>query len=96
MTTKLPVLRTASALAITAVLLNAVCAAAVAWWPEGAISFANSWMHGLDLQPIRATASVSLGGFLAGSASLAAVSFAVGAAYAAVYNALRRTGAASG
>ena len=95
MTTKLPVVRTASALAITAVLLNGVCAAAVALWPDEAIGLANAWMHGVDLQLIRATASVSLGGFLAGSAGLAAVSFAVGAVYASVYNGLSRFGRAA-
>jgi len=92
MTTQLPVVRTASALAITAVLLNLVCAATVALWPAEAISLANSWMHGLDLQPIRATAPMSLGGFIAGSVTLAAVSFIVGSVYAWVYNGLHRLG----
>ena len=94
MTTQLSVVRTASALAITAVLLNGVCAAMVAWWPAEAISLANSWMHGLDLQPIRATMPMTLGGLLGGSVALAAVGFVVGAVYAWVYNGLHKVGGA--
>ena len=94
MTTQLSVVRTASALAITAVLLNLVCAAMVALWPAEAISLANSWMHGLDLEPIRATAPMSLGGFIAGSVALAAVSFVAGSVFAWVYNSLHKFGRA--
>jgi hypothetical protein len=50
MTTPLAVVRTGCALAITAVLLNGVCAALIALWPAESISFANAWMHGVDLQ----------------------------------------------
>lgn len=94
MTTQLPVVRAGSALAMTAVLLNAVCAAIVALWPAEAISFANSWMHGVNLQLIQTTAPVTLLGFLSGSVGLAAISFVVGAVYSWVYNGLHKLGRA--
>jgi hypothetical protein len=90
MTTQIPVVRTGSALAITAVLLNGACAAMIALWPAEAIGFANSWMHGVDLRPIQTTAPVTLLGFLAGSIGLAVVGFVVGSVYAWVYNGLHR------
>lgn len=90
MTTRLAVVRTGFALAITAVLLNGVCAALIALWPAESISFANAWMHGVDLQLIRATAPLTLGGFFYGVIGLAAISFVVGVVYAWVYNALQR------
>ena len=71
MTTRLAVMRTGSALAITAVLLNVVCAALIALWPAESISFTNAWMHGVDLQLIRATAPPTLGGFFYGLIALA-------------------------
>jgi hypothetical protein len=90
MMTRLAVVRTGSALAITAVLLNSLCAAAVAMRPAESISFANAWMHGVDLQLIRAAAPRTLGGFLYGLVGLAAISFLVGVVYAWVYNGLHR------
>ena len=94
MTTRLAVARTGSALAITAVLLNGICAALIALWPAESISFSNAWMHGVDLQLIRATAPPTLGGFFYGLIALAAISFVVGVVYAWVYNALYRLGRA--
>jgi hypothetical protein len=82
MTTLLAVVRTGSALAITAVLLNGVCAALIALWPAESISFANAWMHGVDLQSIRATDSLTSGGFFYGLIGLAAISFVIGVVYA--------------
>ena len=94
MTTRLALARTGSALGITAVLLNGVCAALIALWPEESISFANAWMHGVDLQLIRATESLTLGGFFYGLIGLAASSFVVGVVYAWVYNQLHKLGRA--
>jgi hypothetical protein len=94
MTTRLAVVRTGSALAITAILLNGVCAALIALWPAESIRFANAWMHGVDLQLIQATAPLTLGGFAYGLIGLAAISFVVGAVYAWVYNWLNKIGRA--
>lgn len=79
MTTRLRVVRTGSALALTAVLLNAICAVLIALRPAESISSANAWMHGVDLQLIRATAPLTLGGFFYGLIGLAVISFVTGA-----------------
>ena len=94
MRTPLAVVRTGCALAITAVLLNGVCAALVALWPAVSISFANAWMHGVDLQLIQVTAPLTLGRFFYGLICLAAISWVVGAVYASVYNRLHALGRA--
>ncbi len=93
---RLTVLGTGLALAVTAALLNALCAAVVALWPVQAIAFANAWAHGLDLQLIRATAPMTLPGFLYGLIGIAAIGFVVGAVYAWVYNQVRNIGRARG
>jgi hypothetical protein len=85
---RLSVLRTGSALAITAVIVNLACATAVALLPAQSIRFANSWMHAVDLQPIRSAAPLTVGGIVSGALCLAAASFLVGVTYALVYNAL--------
>jgi hypothetical protein len=90
MVTRLAVVRTGFALAVTAVLLNAACAMAVALWPAESISFANAWMHGVDLQLIRVAVPLSLAGFFYGLLGLAAISFLAGVVYAWVYNGLHK------
>lgn len=51
-------------------------------------------MHGVDLQLIRATAPLTLSGFLYGLIGLAAISFVVGVVYAWLYNGLHKLGRA--
>jgi 2TM family of unknown function (DUF5676) len=86
--TKHAVLTTGTAVAVTAALLNSLCAVGVALWPEESIRFANTWMHGLDLQMIKATAPPMLTGFLRGLIGIAAIGFITGVVYAWVYNQL--------
>jgi hypothetical protein len=40
--------RFGSALAVAAAVLYAVCALAVALWPDGTLDFFNAWFHGID------------------------------------------------
>ena len=80
------VLATGTAVAITAALLNSLCAVAVAFWPEASIRFANTWMHGLDLQMIKATAPPTLTAFVCGLTGIAAIGFITGVVYAWVSN----------
>jgi 2TM family of unknown function (DUF5676) len=80
------VLATGTAVAVTAALLNSLCAVAVALWPEESIRFANTWIHGLDLQMIKATAPLTLPAFLRGLIGIAAIGFITGVVYAWVYN----------
>ncbi len=90
------VLATGSAVAVTAAVLNSVCAAAVALWPEGSIAFANTWMHGVDLQMIKATAPSTLTAFLTGLIGMAVIGFVAGVVYAWVYNRVHGVGRAQG
>jgi hypothetical protein len=90
------VLATGTAVAVTAALLNSLCAVAVALWPEESIRFANSWMHGLDLQMIKATAPATLTAFLRGLIGIAAIGFITGVVYAWVYNRVHHVARAQG
>ena len=74
------------ATAITLAVLNTVCAAAVAIWPDGAMAFFNSFAHGLDLTPLKSTQPFSLFWFVCGLVELVLVGFASGAIFAYAYN----------
>ncbi len=70
------------ALALTAAALYAVCALAFVFWPEAALRFFNAWLHGIDLQPLPATAkAVTAGAFAYGLAGLALTAFVAGALF---------------
>jgi hypothetical protein len=75
-----------TATAITLAVLNTVCAAAVAIWPDSKIKFVNSFAHGLDLTLLKSTQPFSLFWFVCGLAGLALVGFASGAIFAYAYN----------
>jgi hypothetical protein len=72
------------AMAITLVIVNTLCAAAVALWPDGTITVFNSFAHGLDLEPL------GLGRFLLGLISVGVIGFLVGAVFAWSHNLLNR------
>lgn len=50
---KLNLLRTGSALGLTAGTISMLCALAIYLFPDGMISFVNAWFHGLDLTLIK-------------------------------------------
>lgn len=79
---------TGATLAITLAIVNAACALGVVLWPEQAISFANTWAHGVDFMAIKATAPITFGRFVYGLVGIAALGFIVGFLYASVYNLL--------
>lgn len=87
--------RTGLALAITLVLINVVCGAAIALWPDASLDYANAWMHGIDLSLIKSRDHMSVRMFLQGVVGLAILGFAVGSLYALVAGALRRGKAGS-
>lgn len=76
------------ATAATLAVLNAVCAVAVAVWPDGVIAFFNSFAHGLDLTPLKSTQPFSLFRFVCGLAGLVLVGIVSGAIFAFAYNSL--------
>ncbi len=80
------------ATAVTFMLVNAVCAVAVALFPDWTIGFANAWAHGLDLTLLKSTKPFTAASFLYGLLGGGATFFAVGVLFAAVYNYLLRWG----
>jgi 2TM family of unknown function (DUF5676) len=78
--------------AVTFSALYTACALAVAIFPEGTIGFFNAWFHGLDLTLLKPQGGrpLTLGQFLYGLASAAAVSFAIAASAAGFYNLFAR------
>lgn len=74
------------ALAVTAALLNVVCALAFTLWPEGTTDFFGAFAHGLDFTTVKAALPPSPGRVLYGAVGLAVVGFVTGAVFATVYN----------
>lgn len=80
-----------AALAITAAIAYAVCAAAFALWPEETLAFFNAWFHGVDLRALQpAVSTFTLGVFFYGLSSIVLTGFAMGVVYAVIYNLVRR------
>jgi hypothetical protein len=74
--------RLGAALALTAAVLYTACALAFALWPDATVRFFNTWLHGLDLRPLQATAkAVTAGAFAYGLAGIALTAFATGALF---------------
>ncbi len=80
-----------SATAITFSIVFTVCALAVALFPDGTISFFNTWFHGLDLNLLKPPGGrpLTINQFFYGLVGVAATSFLVGTLFAAVYNLIR-------
>ena len=83
--------------AVTFSLLYSACALAVALFPDSTIGFFNAWFHGLDLALLRPPGGrpLTLGQFVYGLLSAAAVSFAMAASLAGFYNLFTRASARS-
>lgn len=78
--------------AVTFSVLYTACALAVLLFPDGTIGFFNAWFHGLDLNLLKPTGGrpLTLGQYIYGLVSAAAVSFAVTASLAGFYNLFAR------
>lgn len=88
-------LRFGAALAATAAVIYAVCALAVAHWPDGALDFFNAWFHGIDFGPLKTGRKpFTLAFFAYGLAGVAITAFVGGALFAACYNLFGRRDAA--
>jgi len=74
---RLIILGTGLAVAVTATLLSYLCVAVAA--VGQAIAFATARMHGSDPQLIRATSPMTLAEFLYGLIAIAAIGFVIGA-----------------
>lgn len=89
---KLNVWRIGAVLALTAAILNTVCAVAAYFDPDGFIAFVNSWSHGIDLSMIRSEKAWTAGDFLIGLVSVSLTGFVSGAIFAASYNLIAARG----
>ena len=83
--------------AVTFSILYCACALAVALFPDSTIGFFNAWFHGLDLALLKPAGGrpQTLGQFVYGLLSAAAVSFAMTASLAGFYNLLTGASASS-
>ena len=87
MTNKLSIGATGIALATTFALMSALCALAFFVVPEATLDFFGAFMHGLDLNTVRAAAPTSLIRVLYGVVGLGVVGFVAGVMFASAYNA---------
>lgn len=87
---KLQPLHVGAALALTAALLNVLCALLVLLFPDGSIDFVNAWSHGLDLRSIKSVRPATWESFGYGLIGVALVAFVVGTVFAGCYNLLAR------
>jgi hypothetical protein len=84
----------AVATTVTLLLLYVVCAVAVVLFPDGTVSFFNSWFHGLDLNLLKPPGGrpLTLQQFVMGALAVIAVAFPAGLVLAAVYDFLLNRG----
>ncbi len=78
--------RVGSATALTAGTASLICAVAVWLFPEGAVSFVNSWTHGLDLAVIRSNKPLTLDSYGYGLFNVTLTGYFVGVLFAGCYN----------
>ena len=82
---------TGAAFAVVIAAVYVACAVAILIFPDGTLSFLNSWVHGIDLSLIKRPASAISGGELAGGFVTAVVSaFLAGTLFAWARNAFAR------
>ena len=78
------------ATALTFVVLNTLCAAVVALWPDATLSVVGSFAHGLDLRSVKSTDPMGIGRFFVGLISLGVIGFIAGAVFAWSHNLFSR------
>ncbi|OGV78196.1 MAG: hypothetical protein A3I83_01610 [Methylotenera sp. RIFCSPLOWO2_02_FULL_45_14] len=78
--------RVGSAIALTAAIVNVICAVAVYLFPDGTISFINSWTHGLDLTVLRNNKPWTVDSMANGLFNVTLIGFLFGALFACCYN----------
>ena len=82
---------TGAAFAVVIAAVYVACAAAVLVFPDGTLSFLNSWVHGIDLSLIKRPASSLSGGEWIGGFVTAVISaFLAGTLFAWARNAFAR------
>ena len=78
------------ALAVTLILLSALCAVAFVLAPDATLDFFSAFMHGLDLKSVKSATPLSLGRVLYGVIGLSIIGFIAGFVFAWTYNIINR------
>lgn len=78
------------ATALTFVVINTICAAVVAVWPDAAMNVVNSFAHGLDLTTVKSAETMGIGRFFVGLISLGVIGLIAGTVFAWAYNLVAR------
>lgn len=78
----------AVATSVTFLLLYVVCAVAVVLFPDGTVTFFNTWFHGLDLNLLKPAGGrpLTLQQFVVGAIAVIVVAFPAGLVLASVYD----------
>jgi len=87
---KLNPLSVGLAAALTLMVINTLCAAVVAIWPDATLNIINSFAHGLDIRAVKSTEPMGLGRFLVGLISIGVIGFIAGAVFSWSHNLLSR------
>jgi hypothetical protein len=87
MSSKLSIVASGIALAITFAFMSALCALAFLVWPEATLDFFAAFMHGLDLKTVKSAAPIALTRVFYGVVGLGGVGFLAGVVFASAYNA---------
>ena len=78
---KLNPLSVGLATAITLAVINTLCAAVVALWPDATLNIINSFAHGLDLRTLKSTEPLDLSRFFVGLISIGVIGFIAGVVF---------------
>lgn len=78
--------RVGSAMALTVAIVNVICAAAVYLFPDGTISFINSWTHGLDLTVLSSNKPWTVDSMANGLFNVTLMGYLIGTLFAFCFN----------
>ena len=78
------------AAAITLMIFNILCAAAVGLLPDATITIFNAFAHGLDFRAVKSAEPFGFGQFVLGLISVGVIGFLLGAVFSWSYNLLNR------
>lgn len=78
--------RVGSATALTAAMINLICAVAVYMFPAATISFVSSWAHGFDLNILLSKTPLTFDGIADGIFNVMLTGFLIGVLFALFYN----------
>ncbi len=78
--------RVGSATALTAAMINLICAVAVYMFPAATLGFISSWAHGLNLNIVISKTTLIFGSVANGIFNVTLTGFLIGVLFALFYN----------